>query len=206
MNKYNIRLIIFIVGAVLLCQNALFCQNKFKAAAVGGITAAQLGGDSISGYDKLGFTFGGKLGYSLSDVVELNFELLYTQRGSSNSLSFSNSGFNVTSLNYLEIPVYLTFNDWLIEKEDYYKVGIFGGFSYGYLISANSTNNILAGREDEFRTNDISARAGVYYSFTKSLTFRTYYTDSLVKLVEGELFNTDGLDSFYWTFRIDYNL
>lgn len=203
MNKFNIIILVFFI---LGFSFNLKAQNNFKASVVGGITAAQLGGDSISGYDKLGFTFGGKLGYALNERLELNFELLYSQRGSSNNFSFSNSGENVTTLNYLEIPVYLTFNDWKVEKEDYYKVGIFGGLSYGYLISASSTNNLLEGRESEFATNDISARVGVYYSFSKNLTFRTYYTDSFIKLVEGDLFNTNGLDSFLWTFRLEYNL
>lgn len=203
MNKFNIIILVFFVFVV---NKNLHGQNNFKASIVGGLSAAQLGGDSISGYDKLGFTFGGKLGYTLNDRLELNFELLYSQRGSSNKLSFSQNGENVTALNYLEIPVYLTFNDWKVENEDYYKVGIFGGFSYGYLISANSTNNLLSGREGEFKNNDFSARAGVYYSFSKNLTFRAYYTDSFVKLLKGGLFNTNGLDSFYWTFRLEYNL
>jgi len=196
---------IFLLYLVTGSQNALLSQNKFNAAAVGGFTAAQLGGDSISGYNKLGFTVGAKLGYQLNNRLELNFELLYSQRGSRSSLGFSNSGPNVTSLNYLEIPIYVTFNDWKIEKENYYKVGIFGGLSYGYLINATSSNNLLSGREGEFNQNDVSARVGVYYSFTKSLTFRTYYTDSFIKLVEGNLFNTEGLDSFFWTFRLEYN-
>lgn len=205
MNKFNIFILTFFIIMINGSQNGLFAQNKFKAAAVGGFTAAQLGGDSISGYDKLGFTLGAKLGYPLNERLELNFELLYSQRGSRETFGFSNSGENVTFLHYLEIPVYISFNDWLVEKDGYYKVGIFGGLSYGYLINATSTNNLLAGREEEFNQNDISARVGVYYSFSKSLTFRTYYTDSFVKLVEGNLFNTDGLDSFFWTFRLEYN-
>ena len=206
MNKFNISILVFFLFFSLINENVVFGQNKFKASIVGGLTAAQLGGDSISGYDKLGFTFGGKLGYDLSKTVEVNFELLYSQRGSRQSFGFSSSGDDVTTLNYLEIPLYITVNDWYIEKEDYHKVGIFGGLSYGYLITASSTNAILSGRENEFSSSDISARVGVYYSFTKRLTFRTFYTDSFTSLVNGDLFNTDGLDSFYWTFRLEYNL
>ena len=205
MNKFNILILIFFLFIINGSQIDVFGQNKFKAAFVGGFTAAKLGGDSISGYDKLGITLGAKLGYPLNERLELNFELLYSQRGSRKNLGFSNSGDDVTFLNYLEIPVYVTFNDWKVEKGNYYKVGIFGGLSYGYLINATSTNNLLQGREGEFNQSDISARVGVYYSFSKSLTFRTYYTDSFVKLVEGNLFNTESLDSFFWTFRLEYN-
>lgn len=205
MKSFNIIMTVFFLGLFFLSSRELQAQNKFKAAAVVGLTAAQLGGDSLSGYNKLGSTFGLHLRYAVNKQFDLNIELLYAQRGSRRQFGFSKSADNTTQLNYLEIPVYLTVNDWLIEKENYYKVGLFGGLCYGFLISANSTNNILMGRESEFKEHDISARAGVYYAFTKNLVFRTYYTDSFIKLVEGDLFNTDGLDSFFWTFRLEYN-
>ena len=108
MNKFNILILIFFLFIINGSQIDVFGQNKFKAAFVGGFTAAQLGGDSISGYDKLGITLGAKLGYPLNERLELNFELLYSQRGSRKNLGFSNSGDDVTFLNYLEIPVYVT--------------------------------------------------------------------------------------------------
>jgi len=204
MKSFNIISIIIFLSLILGVQK-LHSQNQFKASAVVGLTAAQLGGDSLSGYDKLGTCFGAKLSYDIAEKFDLSMELLYSQRGSRSSLGFSNNGSNSTALNYLEIPVYVTLNDWLIEKEDYYKVGIFTGLSYAYLISAESKNSILAGRESEFKDHDISVRVGVYYAFTRNVVFRAYYTDSFTKLVEGDLFNTDGLDSFFWTFRLEYN-
>lgn len=202
MNNLNIIILFFLLAFGIDTH----AQNNFKAAVVGGFTAAQLGGDSISGYDKLGFTFGGRLSYALSQRLDLSIDLLYSQRGSRDEIGFSTTGNNTTVLNYLELPVYLSFNDWYIDKEDYYKVGIFGGLSYSNLITAESTNSILSGREGEFKSHDFSARVGVYYAFTKKLTFRTYYSDSFTKILEGQLFNTNSLDSFYWTFRIEYNL
>ena len=205
MDKLNIRIICaFFVLFFLAAQSLEAQENRFSASAVAGISAAQLGGDSIAGYDKMGMTVGLRLSYDFESKFDVSMELLYSQRGSRSSIGFSSSGSNTTVLNYIEIPVYVTLNDWLIEKEDYYKVGIFGGLSYGYLISASSTNNILRGRENEFNDHDISLRVGVYYAFNKNLIFRTYYTDSLVDLVQGDLFNTDGLNSFFWTFRLEY--
>lgn len=204
MKKYNIILKGLLILYMCLPALQLSGQYKFKAAAVAGLTAAQLGGDSLSGYNMLGSTIGARLSYSIGKSFDANIELLYAQRGSRQNFGFSSSSANATQLNYLEIPVYITLNDWLIEKENYYKVGIFAGLCYGYLISADSSNNILDGRESEFKDHDISGRIGVYYAFTKNIIFRTYYTDSFVKLVEGDLFNTDGLDSFFWSFRLEY--
>lgn len=205
MKSFNIILVAALMTVWALPLAQAQAQNKFKASVVAGLTASQLGGDSLSGYDKLGMTVGARLSYEVGDRYDLSMELLYSQRGSRESIGFSGSGKQATALNYLEIPVYFTLNDWLIEKENYYKVGIFAGLTYGYLISVTTGNPILQGREGEFRNHDISARAGVYYAFNKNITFRTYYTDSFIKLVEGDLFNTQGLDSFFWTFRLEYN-
>jgi len=184
----------------------LSAQRKFKSAAILGFTAAQLGGDGISGYDKLGMVAGLKLGYPIKEKIDVNMDLLYSQRGSRSKFGFGNSPDSTTTLNYLEIPVYVTINDWFVEDENYFKVGVFAGLSYGYLISVNSDKEIFLGNEDVFNKNDLSGRLGIYYSFTKSLTFRTYYSDSFLKLFESEeLNNTESLDSFFWTFRMEYN-
>lgn len=205
MKNFNIILQITFFCILFFTTGSLAGQNKFKASAVLGITAAQLGGDSLSGYDKLGMTTGLRLGYDFNSKFDIAMELLYAQRGSRQSLGFSDDGENTTVLNYVEIPVYVTLNDWFIENGEYYKVGIFGGLTYAYLITATSSNPLLKDREGEFNDHDLAARFGVYYAFNKNIILRTYYSDSLFKLLEGGLFNTDGLDSFYWTVRLEYN-
>ena len=203
METSNMKVFLIIFCALLgLSLNA---QNVFKGSAFGGFTAAQLGGDSLSGYDKLGITVGLKLSYRLSDRFDLSMDLSYVQKGSRESIGFSNSG-SATTLNYTQIPVYLTLNDWYIDKEDYYKVGAFLGLSYSYLIGVSTENNILKGKEGLFNKSDLGARIGCYYSFSKSLTLRIFYTDSFLNVLESsELFRTTALDSFYWTFRMEYN-
>ncbi len=182
-------------------------QRAFDASIIGGFTAAQLGGDSLSGFNKLGFVGGLKLSYDINDQFDVNMDLLYVQKGSRGSFGFSNSGRNATTLNYVELPVYIQINDWYVDKEDYHKVGAFVGLSYSYLIAVGTSNDILTGQENDFKSHDISGRIGVYYSFTKRLTFRSYYTDSFVNVLDSDmLFRTNALDSFYWTFRLEYNL
>ncbi len=186
---------------------ALHGQQKFKASVVMGVTASQLGGDSLSGYDKLGLSTGLKLTYDLNNLFDLNLDMLYTQRGSRSTLGFSNSGTSATALDYLELPFYVGINDWYIEKEDYHKVGAFLGLSYAYLFSVRTSNNILQGQEGAFNKHDFGPRLGLYYSFFKNLTFRVYYTDSFLNVLDSDqLFQTNALDSFNWTFRIEYNL
>jgi len=204
MERFNIYIPLLLFMLVFSTNGQ--AQNKFKSSIILGFTASQLGGDGISGYDKLGLVSGLRLAYPIAEKFDINMDLLYSQRGSRSSFGFSNAD-STTTLNYLEIPVYISINDWFIEKENYFKVGAFAGLSYGYLINVNSNKSVFVGNEQDFNKNDLSARIGFYYSFSKSLTFRTYYTDSFVKLFESdELFRTESLDSFFWTFRIEYNL
>ena len=58
MKNFNIRLIFSLMLFAIYCTNQLNAQNKFQASAVLGMSASQLGGDSLSGYDKLGLTAG----------------------------------------------------------------------------------------------------------------------------------------------------
>lgn len=199
----NLRNLFFI----FLTIGSLSAQRSFDAAATFGMTASQLGGDSISGFNKLGIVAGLKLSYPISEKFDVSMDLLYAQKGSRSSLGFSNNDNDATTLHYLELPVYVSVNDWYIEKDDFHRVGAFAGLTYGYLFSVTTSNNILTGQELDFKSNDISGRMGIYYSFTKSLTFRIYYTDSFVNVLESDdLFRTNSLDSFNWTFRLEYNL
>ncbi len=204
MDTFNMKLMV--IFSLLMFSIQSLAQEGFRGSLFAGMTAAQLGGDSISGYNKLGLTTGLKVSYRLSDKFELNLDLSYVQKGSRESIGFSGGGSNTTTLHYAQLPVYLTLNDWYISKDDYYKVGAFAGLSYSYLISVATNNPVLKGLENSFRKSDLGGRIGVYYSFSKRLTLRIFYTDSFLNVLEGPMvFRGNTLDSFYWTFRTEYN-
>src|SRR5688572_21772416 len=87
--------------------------QRFSAAAVGGLNASQIDGDELAGFDKLGLTGGIKAVVNFESVIDLNVEFLFTQRGSKPDLFNPEFDPDITvTLNYAELPVYLTIGDW----------------------------------------------------------------------------------------------
>ena len=166
--------ILFQILFVLSVQTAQ--SQGFDAALILGATAAQIDGDGLVGYHKVGLTGGIRASYPLEAKSDLGLELLFSQRGSRSPLSESGALVNSTTLNYLEIPVFYNYKDWYQEEEGYYKVRAEGGLSYGYLFSVVSNNT---GR------------------WTRSF-LRLWESPTIP--------NVEGLISYFLTFRLEYHL
>lgn len=198
---------IYIIGFILLGTLGSFAQ--FSLNAVAGVTASQIRGDDLAGYDKLGLTGGLRLSTILKDKTDINIELLYSQRGSQSELSRNNSLPQVKiNLDYVEIPVYLSLVDWYIEEDDYYRVQVHGGFSYARLINSstidevNGTIDLLA---ESFNENDFAYLLGATYFVSPTLGITARYTRSINNLYDKDptLF-AKNLKGFFLTMRIEY--
>ncbi|NNK89787.1 MAG: PorT family protein [Saprospiraceae bacterium] len=200
----NLRFVLFFL-IVLFSLNFLNAQNAFRGSAVLGLTLAQIDGDGLLGYDKVGMSTGLKLSYEIRKKLDLNMELLYSQRGSQSG--FLGSGdIQKTHLDYLEIPVYVSIKDWYIDGEDYYKIKLHAGLTYGYLMNITSANGLYEEDITKFNTTDISWMIGPSYSINARWTFTARFTRSFTRLFKSDRFiNTDSLVSYFWTLRTDYN-
>lgn len=202
----NRRLIVFL-GLISLVFSPIdqLRSQGFNAAVVGGINASQIDGDDLAGFNKLGLHGGLKLGYFIKPKLNLSTELLLSQRGSSSSLSIGSPVEQITiQLNYIEIPVMISFHDWLFE-ENYYKVRADIGLSYGNLFSASSENSFFDDNVDVFKTNDFSMLAGIAYQFNRHLALNMRYTRSVIPLFENPSQLVRGLYGYFVTFRLEYH-
>jgi len=125
----------FLTFLALLISHSVIGQG-FKGTAVLGANFAQLDGDRLVGYRKVGLQTGLKVSFDLSEKLSGNVELLYSQVGSSSRL-FAPENEAITKLNYMVLPLYISINDWYIEKDDYHKLSGQVGISLGYLISSS---------------------------------------------------------------------
>jgi hypothetical protein len=150
--------------------------QRFKGSAVFGLNFSQIDGDQLAGFSKLGWTGGFKLAYPLKNHVDLNFEMLYSQRGSTSGFGFGGGGDIFTDLKYIELPIYLNIMDWLIEDENYYKVKAHGGLSYAYLFDVNSANGLLSNDIDNYKRHNIAYLLGVDYAFNSKFGLTIRYT------------------------------
>lgn len=187
---------------LMTALSVTFCQQGFKGTAVVGVNLAQIDGDGLAGYDKPGISAGLRLSYPIKPVMDLSMELLYSTRGSQEKL-FGNddsAGLGTTNLKYIEIPLTISYKDWLIEGEGYHKVKAEGGISLGYLFDVESRNTTYNDGIGNLRDQDLSYLLGASYNVNKHLGFTFRYTRSLIDLyqLEGRLL------SYFLTFRTDY--
>lgn len=178
----------------------------FNAAVLTGINAAQIDGDDLAGYNKLGLHGGLKVSYFVRSKIDFSTELLFSQRGSSETLAFGLAEDRESiQLNYIELPFMITVHDWLI-NESYYKVRAEFGLSYSNLFNSSSQNSFFDDNISEFKSNDFSFLFGLGYRFTEKLGINVRYTRSIIPLFENPTQLTRGLFGYFVTFRFEYHL
>jgi hypothetical protein len=187
--------------------------QRFGAAIVAGMNASQIDGDQLAGYDKIGLSAGFKTMIQFESALKLNVEFLYSERGSRPNI-FNDDydpDINIT-LQYIEIPFYVSIGDWWQEEGQYHKVSAHGGFSYGRLIDA-STVDYYNSAEDSydklvpyFNENDVSWFLGIDYRFSPRFGVMGRYTRGITPLLDPEKnnLNTPRLLTYFLTLRLDY--
>lgn len=188
-----------------LMISTLAAQRGFDLSLVGGFNASQIAGDQLAGFDKLGINAGLKVAYRLPSNMDLALEMLFSQKGSIAKRSISVGGNRMnTTLTYIDFPVYLSYNDWYQEDDDYYKVGIHGGFSYSYLLGRRLNNQRIE-NVDDLRNFDVMALLGVHYSFTEKWTLMVRYSNSFIRIYQNpNVPDARGWVNYHWTVRADY--
>jgi len=134
-----------LIGLLVFSSN-LFSQERFKAGVVGGINLSQIDGDNFFGYKKFGLVGGLRASTILTEKIQLDIEMLFSQRGAQ---SGEFKGFNTTPhyidirLNYAEVPILFTYKWKKVkskkskkEKYAYYKYAFNGGISVGRVIQS----------------------------------------------------------------------
>lgn len=188
----------FLMLCLFLVSNDVDGQ-RFKAAAVAGLNFAQIDGDDLYGYSKLGLSGGLKISYPIQKKLDLSLEMLYSERGSTNGFGFGDKTTNYTSLRYLEVPVLIRLKDWYIDDHDYHKASVHGGLSAGYLFDVSSSNGQFSNNLDNFKQLDLSYVLGINYRFSRLIGLTVRYTRSLTDLV------SSGAISHFITVRTEYN-
>ena len=203
--------ILFILLNLLIINN-LFAQNRFGGGVILGFNAAQMDGDRAAGYNKVGLNTGLRGTVRLNDDGKwlLSTELLFSQRG---ARSVERDYFIINwkaTLNYIEIPVMVSYLDWLQEDGQYYKVHVTAGLSYGRLFSSKITQSFTHPTEavNLFQQNDISYTAGASYFISRHWGFTARYSRSLNYIFHPKNYKNDpvlggltALQGYFLTFQ-----
>lgn len=157
--------------------------GTFKLSLVAGLNAAQIDGDALAGYNKVGLMGGLRVGYRIKKSWMPSFGILYTQKGSRSQTRLDLFDTNY-KLDYVEIPVMMNFMD--------KGVRISGGLAYGRLLNINIIQQDFDEtdlRAPYYRNNDISTVLGFGYFINDNWGFDLRWTRSIFSIVDIEVGN-----------------
>jgi hypothetical protein len=174
--------------------------QRFFASAVGGVNMAQIDGDNSAGFNKLKYTFGARIDYPITTTTDIGVELLYSGRGAQGKVNPLQ-----IDLNYIEMPLLISFRDWYIEKEKYDKVRLDLGLSYGYLFNVKTGNTPISKLAENASTSDLSFTGGVAYMFTREVGLSVRYTRGFFQFVKDASLDTGGFLSYFTTIKGEYH-
>lgn len=155
-------------------------QQRFKAGVIFGLNAAQIRGDDVGGYNRLGLQGGLRAIAALEEKMNLSFELLYSQRGSYNkygSPKCPNGDLSIF-LQYIEVPILFSYKEWFQEEDGYYRLQASAGITYSRLLSASSEGSCHDDLTAKFNTNDYGFTGGLEYFLSPKLSVGVRWSKS----------------------------
>ena len=190
---------IFLSFLMILMINGSLNAQRFQGSVLGGLNFAQIDGDELAGFNKLGLTGGFKIAYPLSKTNDFSIEMLYSQRGSTDAFGFGDLSRNFVDTRHLEIPVYVNIKDWWKEDDKYHKVKAHAGLNLSYLFAVESSNGAVSNDIDTYKRTAIGYVIGVDYFFTKNLGLTLRYTRDFTSTLQDSR-----AISYFITLRTEY--
>jgi len=144
-------------------------SQEFKGGLLAGMSASQIDGDGLAGYDKIGLAGGVFLSRELNDVWEAQFEMRFMQKGAANH----SSDYKIT-LNYIELPFLAHYK---FKKKYVFEAGLVPAvFLWGTESARNLTSDI------EYWKFSLDARLGAYYKFNDNFAFSAQFVRSILPI------------------------
>ena len=97
---------------LILSHTQLYTQD-FAGGVTIGLSASQVSGDNLAGYNKAGLLIGAFANRKITKLLTVQMEINYIQKGSNNPNinDLQNSNYNTPdiSLSYVEVPIIFNF-------------------------------------------------------------------------------------------------
>lgn len=170
----NIYKLAILSSFILLSLTAK--SQDFKTGFSLGVNTSQISGDNLSGFRQFGFYLGGFAKYELDKDKSLQFEIIFTQKGSRKLADPEEGDFTFYNLrvNYAEVPLLYRFG---VHENIVLEVGPY----VSALLSFNEEDeNGTFTDLREFNRVDVGALFGVSYYFTERLDVNVRFTNSLI--------------------------
>lgn len=168
---------------IVLCCTEIEAQN-FNAGLSGGFTTSQISGDYLEGFDKLGAKFGAYVSYPLKKNMDLGVEAQFIQKGSKKPYIENSPQTYSFSLNYIELPVYLSYD----YKEN---IAFEAGIAPSLLVSFEELENgydVLNSQPEDFSLDYLM---GLKYHINKFYGLNLRYCNSILPVRSSSLESSD---------------
>ncbi len=207
-NLITLRLLIVLMMLIVV-PIATTQAQKFSAGAIAGVSATQLSGDELAGFDKAGLVLGGMVRTPLSERVDMAMEILYFQKGSRKNADPENNDYTsyLCKLNYFEVPI-------LIQYKSQKRFTFEAGPTFGALLSSyeeDEYGELEINNRKPFNSFELGIAGGMKVHFAKDFSFIMRYGQSIMPVrdhVSGETYyfnkgqyNSSILIAFQYAFR-----
>lgn len=197
-----------IVGLFLFSLGQKVAAQGFGGGLSVGMNAAQINGDSASGFNKVGLNAGVLINRKLNKSFSWQFELLYSRKGSRTRVDTNTSGppsrYFHNKLTYVEVPILLNWNV-------YERFRVQAGFCYAILNDATHEEpiGVITNTTRSFYRTDYNTVFGLEYDLTNKFSVNVRYTNSLINISRYSPSSNGGVIRWYnivTAFSIRYNL
>ncbi len=147
--------------------------QEFKSGYMLGVSATQVDGDNLSGYNKLGPHLGIFVERMFGDKFSVRPEFLFTIKGAKNYIDINNIADPIkTAFYYVEVPFFLNYR---IKKFQVEAGPSFGVLMYAY----NNDNTGIYETTDMYNRMEWAAHVGVSYRLKESMLLYGRYSYSM---------------------------
>lgn len=147
--------------------------QEFRSGFMLGVSATQVDGDNLSGYNKLGPHVGIFVERMFGDKFGLRPEFLFTIKGAKNYVDIDNTANPFkSSFYYIEVPFFLSYR---VKKFQFEAGPSFGVLMYSY----NSDNSGKYVMTDKYNRMEWAAHLGVSYRLKESMQLYGRYSYSM---------------------------
>jgi hypothetical protein len=163
---------------IMLCSFPEVSAQKFSGGLLGGVSASQVSGDRLAGFDKAGIYGGFFANFSFSEHSAIQMEIDFIQKGSRKNPRPSKGDYEkyVLRLNYIEVPLLYK---WMTTKSFGFEIGP----AAAVLLKSSDVELDQNGAipfQPAFNPYDFSVMAGVYFKLGEHLKTNLRFSNSVV--------------------------
>lgn len=167
---------IFFIFFFILFLNKYSNAQEFNAGVLSGLSTSQVSGDNLGGFNKAGIILGGFVNRKINTALQIQIEMMYIQKGSSNPKPENLIG--EINLEYIEIPILFSFNS----SED---INLDLGLHISALIESYYEDLYgIMENQIEFENFELGALIGISYQLNQNFSLCTRLSNSIIPIAD----------------------